>query len=77
MIPRHWIVWGGRCRWLGQPREGTYTDVQTTRDSGGIGDRVAKAVTVLKEGDVPTGHGDATPPRGLGETAPSGDYTTR
>jgi hypothetical protein len=54
-----------------------YTDIQTSGDAGGIGDRVAKAVAVLKDGDAPTGHGDATPPRGPGGTAHSGEYTTR
>jgi hypothetical protein len=54
-----------------------YTEVQSTGDSSGIGDRVAKAVAVLKEGDVPTDHGEAAPTRGPGGTASSGPYTTR
>ncbi len=54
-----------------------YTDSPSTEDSSGIGDRVAKAVAVLKDGEVPTEHGDGTPPRGPGGTTPSGQYTTR
>jgi hypothetical protein len=53
-----------------------YTEVASTGDSGGIGDRVAKAVAVLKEGDVPHDDGDGvrTPSRGPGDSAPSGRY---
>jgi hypothetical protein len=54
-----------------------YTETQSTGDSGGIGDRVAKAVAVLKEGDVPAEHGDGTPSRGPSGPASSGQYTTR
>jgi hypothetical protein len=55
-----------------------YTETHNTGNGNGIGDRVAKAVAVLKDGDdEQTRHGDGVPSRGPGGTAPSGDYTTR
>ena len=56
-----------------------YTDVQSGGTSTGIGDRVAKAVAVLKDGDgdEPTRHDDGVGARGQGGTTPSGDYATR
>jgi hypothetical protein len=54
-----------------------YTEAQSTGDSGGIGDRVAKAVAVLKEGDASTENADAAPSRRAGGSAPPGQYTAR